>query len=427
LHQALPEKSLSSAAVAANSGGTIDFVEQKSSEASGLTIARRIEWEANPVEDSKLTYSAPGSAVKLTVRKASSAGFLRTNFAHGIGVNNEETSGPFGLSPGLGGAISSAQSQRVDWTLVNLKSFGITAFGYQNEVGRDFRSFGQAKTEFGVAGSSTLRAGSQVRMGAFDFGLAQSSIAKTDGYAGTYFTSSTTDSTVQQEASASVKLAQLVPGGLAPQLLPTVWLTVGTNQAPTSGQASETVTTSFGGTWTWNMGYASLGYSDYSSGKNVGLEATWRGQGFDAHLGAYRSSFGIDVGLSYGQSEQAASSWQSAGALYNSYATVSYKPDKLPSVSLTVAGGNYDHNAITHEASLSEPHAIASNGEYFSLTAGIDLTSLFWGLEEAGGVNKERPSMKMFYRYSDSLFLGGSDNATKDVDGLVAVTIESKF
>ena len=85
LDQALPEKYLWNTAAAANSGDTIDFVEQQSSEAPGLTITRRTEWQANPVEDSKLTYSAPGSAVKLTVREASSAGFSRTDLAHGIG------------------------------------------------------------------------------------------------------------------------------------------------------------------------------------------------------------------------------------------------------------------------------------------------------------------------------------------------------
>ena len=230
-----------------------------------------------------------------------------------------------------------------------------------------------------------MKAGGQVRIGAFGFGLAQSSIANTDGYAGTYFTSTTTNSTVQQEASASVNLAQLVPGGLAPKLLPTLWMSASTSQAPTSGQASETVTTSFGGTWTWNMGYASLGYWNYSSGKNASLGATWSGHGFDANLGAYRSSFGIDVGLSYGQSEDVAPSWQSAGALYNSYATVSYKPDKLPGVSLTAAAGNYDHNAITYGGTLSDPYTMTSNGEYLSLTAGLDLTSLFWSPEEVRG------------------------------------------
>ena len=225
----------------------------------------------------------------------------------------------------------------------------------------------------------------------------------------------------------AVNLAQLVPGGLAPKLLPTLWMSASTSQAPTSGQASETVTTSFGGTWTWDMGYASLGYWNYSSGKNAGLGTTWSGHGFDANLGAYRSSFGIDVGLSYGQSEDAAPSWQSAGALYNSYATVSYKPDKLPGVSLTAAAGNYDHNAITYGGTLSDPYAMTSNGEYLSLTAGLDLTSLFWSPEEFGAVNEQRPSVKMFYRYSDSLFLDGSANATKDVDSLVAMSIQRKF
>ena len=43
-----------------------------------------------------------------------------------------------------------------------------------------------------------MKAGGQVRVGAFGFGFAQSSIANIDGYGGTYFTSTTTDPTVQQ-------------------------------------------------------------------------------------------------------------------------------------------------------------------------------------------------------------------------------------
>ena len=258
----------------------------------------------------------------------------------------------------------------------------------------------------------------------FGFGLAQSSITNTDNSAGTYFASTSTDSTAQQEASANVNLAQLMPSGLATKLLPMLWISASTSQAPTSGPASETAATSFGGTWTWNMGYASLGYWNYSSGKNAGVVASWRGHGFDANSGAYRSSFGIDVGLSYGQSEDVAPSWQAAGAIYNSYATVSYKPDKLPGVSLTAAAGNYDHNALSYRGTLSDPYTMTSNGEYLSLTAGLDLTSLFWSPEEFGA---ERPSVKMFYRYSDSLFLDGSANAIKDVDNLVAMSIQRRF
>ena len=72
----------------------------------------------------------------------------------------------------------------------------MTAFGYHSEVGRDFEPFGQTKSEFGKAGNNTMKAGGQVRIGAFGFGLAQSSIANTDSSAGTYFASTTTDSTV---------------------------------------------------------------------------------------------------------------------------------------------------------------------------------------------------------------------------------------
>ena len=188
------EKSLWNRSAAVKTAGDTDF-EQTSSEASGLTITRRTEWQARPVEDSKLTYSASGSGVKLTLREASSAGFSRTDLAHGIGPN---TDADIRTMPGTRGETSLARSQRVDWTLVNLKNFGLTAFGYQNEVGTDFQQFGQTKTEFGAAGTSTMKVGSEVRIGAFGFGLAQSSIANADGYAGAYLTSAKTNSTVQQ-------------------------------------------------------------------------------------------------------------------------------------------------------------------------------------------------------------------------------------
>jgi hypothetical protein len=405
------------------------FGEQPRGDLPGLTVTRYRDWQFRSFEDNKLTYSDPNGPIKVMVREASSAGFAARNFMRSAGVSNDGTSGPFGLTASDWRADSMARSQRVDWTLVNSKNFGLTAFGYHSEAGRGFEPLGQTKkSEFGTAGENTMKAGAQVRIGSFGFGLAQSSTANTDESAGTYFRSTNTNPTLQQEASASVNLAQLVPGNLAPKLLPTLWMNASAGQTPTSGQAtSETVTTSIGGTWTWDSAYASLDYWNYSSGKNSALGSTWSGHGFDANMGAYRSSFGVDAGLSYGQSEDAAQSWQSAGAIHSSYAMVWYKPDKLPGISLTAAAGNYDYKGIAFGSVSSDPFATISNNEYVSLTAGLDLTSLFWSLEEPRAVSEQRPTVKMFYQYSDSLSLYGSASATKDVDSLVAMSIQRKF
>jgi len=178
----------------------------------------------------------------------------------------------------------------------------------------------------------------------------------------------------------------------------------------------------FGGTWSWDMGYASLGYWNSSLGNNEGLGATWSGQGFDANVGAYYGTFALDVGLSYGQSEDALSSWQSVGDVYNYSATVSYKGEKLPAISLTAAMGNYDQSSISFGSTFSQSYAASSNSDYLSLSAGLDLTSLFWIPEG----KEEQPSVKMLFRHSESVFSDSYSN-TQDADDLVAVTIRRKF
>ena len=174
--------------------GKIHLVEDGGGKAAEPTITRRTDWQASPVEDDKLTYSAPDSSVKLTTREVSvftgfgsslagpafSRGF-GTNFAGPafspvLGTNGGENSRPFGLTPAMWDDDATARSKRLDGTLVNLNNFGVTAFAYENEVGRDFQPFGSAKNEFAIAGTSTMKAGGQVRVGPLGFGYAASSI-----------------------------------------------------------------------------------------------------------------------------------------------------------------------------------------------------------------------------------------------------------
>jgi hypothetical protein len=391
--------------------------EQRKDSTPEFKVRRQKDWEISSagfdrVEDSKMTYAMPDSGARLTVRKAASG--FGTNFAtRSIGLNEYLTSGPLGLSPTDG----IAQSQQIDGTLIDLEGFRVTAFAYQNEVGRSFDAFGRTKKEFGTPGTRKMKAGANMQVGAFGFGLAQSSTENTYGSAA---------GALASEASASVDVPQLlratgVSGQLAPKLIPSVWMNASTS-SPASGQDDETVTMGFGGTWSWDMGYASLGYWNSSLGNNEGLGATWSGQGFDANVGAYYGAFALDVGLSYGQSEDALSSWQSVGDVYNYSATVSYKGEKLPAISLTAAMGNFDQNSISFGSTFSESYAWSSDSDYLSLSAGLDLTSLFWIPEG----KEEQPSVKMLFRHSESVFSDSYSN-TQDADDLVAVTIRRKF
>jgi hypothetical protein len=347
-----------------------------------------------------------------------------------LSLNNEETSQPFGLAPTEWGANAMAKSQKVDWTLVDLKNFGVTVFGYQNEVGSNFKPFGQTKSEFATAGTSTMKAGGQVRVGAFGFGFAQSSIASTEDSEANF-------SAAQQEASVTLDLPHLLPGmqgssDITANLLPTLWASASDKSTPNSSlgaAASDTISTSFGGTWNWKDGYATLGYWNYSSDSRANTDSAWSGHGFNANFGAVYSSLEVDVGLSYGQSGNAVASWQSGGTLYNSIVTVSYKPNKLPGVWASATAGNYDNNAIAYDGTASDLYAVSTNGEYYSVTAGLDLTTLFWSPEnsEASALTGQRSSIKLLYRYSDNLFVDSTAGTTKDADNLVAMMIQRKF
>ena len=398
--------------------GDVGWVEQEKGSTSKFKLNKQRDWQISStgfdrVEDNKMTYASPDSGVRLTAREAASG--FGANFAtRSFGFNDYQTYGPLDVSPMDG----RARSQKIDWKLFDSKNFGVTAFGYQSEVGRGFEPFGGSKKEFKEAGTRQLKAGANMRVGAFGFGLSQSTVEKTYGSSDAAFTSG---------ASASVDLPRLaqaakVPGDLTLKLIPTLWMNASTSQSPSTEQGDETVTMGFGGTWAWDMGYASLGYWSSSLGDNSGLGAAWSGQGFDANVGAYYGAFAVDVGMSYGQSEDSVPSWQSTGDVYNYSATVSYNGENLPGLSLTAAMGNYDQSSLSFGSAFSESYAWSSNSDYVSLSAGLDLTSMFWSSDG----KEDQPSVKMLYRHNESVF-SDSYSDTKDVDDLIAVTVQRKF
>jgi hypothetical protein len=239
----------------AAASGMLDLVEQQDPKPPEFTVTRRIDWQANPVEDDKMTYSAPRSSAKLTVREAYSAGLAPAftgfgangagpAFSPGFKMNGGDNSRLLSPNPALlWGSDATARSQRLDWTFVNAKNFGVTAFSYQNEVGRDFQPYGPTKNEFAMAGTSTMKAGGQVRVGPLGFGYATSNIEYADPLANLLPAQQgvTNSSAAQQEASVTLDLPLLlsgtpVSGGVFSQLLPTLWATSSDNHMRTAGQ-----------------------------------------------------------------------------------------------------------------------------------------------------------------------------------------------
>ena len=420
------ERSLSNTAAAAG-GISVNFREDKRDELTGVKITRRTDWQANPVEDNTLTYSAPGSATRLTMRAASSAGFVGDDFASGFNLTNAETSMSFGRSANVWNG-NTAKSQKIDWTLVNRKNFGATAFGYQNEIGYNFRPFGQTKKEFATPGTNTMKAGGEVRLGAFAMGMAHSTISKLEYTALPFSTTDEEAETTLNEASLTLNLFQFLPtqvtSGAAGKLIPTVWMTASDRQSPGSDQAS-TISTSLGASWNWNYGHANLGYWNYSSDGSGDIETAWSGHGIDANIGAFYGAFGVDLSASYGHSEDIAPSWQAAGALYRSALSVTYTPDRLPGVWASMSGGNYNHESLSYGSTSSEIYGISNNGEYLSLAAGLDVTNWFWTPDHSS--KDEHQSVKLLYRYTDAVYVESTTGMTGDTHSLVAMTVQRKF
>ena len=167
---------LISSTASATRAGITDFVEHQP---PAPTVTRRTDWQANPVEDKEVKYSGPGGAVRMTVREASSAGLLGTNFAPDYSLNTDKTAQPFSLASTEWSTNTTAKSQKVELRVVDSKNFGVTVFGYQNEVGSGFKPFGETKKEFATPGTRTMKAGGEVRVGALSFGFAHSRIANT--------------------------------------------------------------------------------------------------------------------------------------------------------------------------------------------------------------------------------------------------------
>jgi hypothetical protein len=375
-----------------------------------MKVTRQTEWQANPVEDTKLTYSGANDSFRLTVRQASSGGFVETISLWRFEPNAEDWHR----------LHKTARSERIDWALFDAKDFGLTAFAYRNEIGSGFEPFGQTKKEFAAPGTVKTKAGGQARIGPVGFGLAQTKLQSIDFGESSVAT--------QQEASLTVDLPDLLArtSGASSKLLPRLWLIHSQGGTPNSESKSElpgTVTTSFGGTWRSDLAHMSVSYWEYASdGSEGGPQMAWAGRGLEASFGAYYSSWGVDVSASYGDSDDVAPYWQSAGVLYNSSIALSYTREGLPGISVTTAFGNYHLDALSYGAA-PDSYGVSTNTDFWNITAGMDFTSYLW---DADAIAERNSSLKLLYRnvgnfYSDA---GGTVN---QIDHVVAMMFRQKF
>jgi hypothetical protein len=362
---------------------------------------------------------------------------MGTTRSASFGTNDEDT-----VRPGFNGVSDDsalARSQRFDWKIFDSENLGISAFGYQNEIGREFRPFGKFKKEFARANSSTTKAGGNVRLGPLGIGFTQTATGNAEPsieYAGDLPRLTAT----QQEVNATLDLPKLLPNiqelsGISSELIPSLWVSRSYHH-PSSNLGSaelDTVSTAFGGSWSWNTGQATLGYWSYSSdGPADHAGSAWNGEGLDASLGLYHSSLGIDVNFSYGHMEDVAGSWQSASALYDSSITLSYSGESLPPVWATAAVGNFNSNsllgtALPNARTLADLEEATQN-EYWSIETGVDLSSLFWNPEASysNELAKNHSSVKLVFQYTDNLYRD-SGGPTRSADGLVAMLLQSTF
>jgi hypothetical protein len=257
-------------------------------------------------------------------------------------------------------------------------------------------------------------------------GLSHSDITRLDILSPAFSSGDDNAMATLDEASLKVDLSHLLPteDGLTAKLIPIVWM-ISSDRQPVDTKQSSINSISFGGSWNWNYGNASLGYWNYSSNGEASIGNGWSGHGFDANLGAYYAAFGVDVSLSYGHSEDASPAWQSAGALYSSTMTLSYTPNKFPGVWASASAGNYDQDAFAYGSTSSNIYGVSTKGEYWSMGAGLDVTKWFWGPELASGDASK--SVKLLYRYTDALTVDSASGKTSDSSSLVAVMLQRKF
>jgi hypothetical protein len=412
--------------------GRTGFAEDRKGEPLGRSVTRSTDLHGNPGEEVEYV-SLPDSSVKVTIREA--YGYAGMHQSASSGISDEDPPGFNRVSDDS----ALARSQRFDWKILDDKNLSITAFGYQNEIGKEFRPFGKFKKEFAKADTSTTKAGAKVRLGPLGVGFTQSATGNAEPSI-EYGDNLPRLAATQQDVNVTLDLPKLLSNieelsGISSELIPNLWVSQSDTHPASKLRSAdlETVSTSFGGSWSWDSNQATLGYWNYSSDRPAGRAGSaWNGEGFDATLGLYYSSFGLDLNLSYGHMEDVAGSWQSASTLYDSSITLSYSGESLPPIWATAAAGNFHSSSLLGTALPSAGTLTdleeATRNEYWSFETGVDLSGLFWNPETSyfNELAKQHSSIKLIFQYTDNLYLD-SEGPMRSADGLVAMLVQSTF
>jgi hypothetical protein len=204
------------------------------------------------------------------------------------------------------------------------------------------------------------------------------------------------------------------------------FLKEGSHQMLADGLPDRNTGISSGASWTWNGGNVGLSYWNYNLDAHY-LGGTYNsaGHGFDATLGIYADKFGFYAklsyhhagDLSYHQAEDFTPFLRAVDRGYDTYVSMSYKPQHLPDIVVDGGIGRYDYNSF----------GTVSDGMYRTATVGFDFSKFIWtqvetkpgvptgnivglpsaspvearSLASGGGIFSGLPTAKLVYRYSN--------------------------
>ena len=405
------------------SGSKIDIARDPNADISELGFVQAKNWERNQVDDLKLKFSTFDDALQLTIRESGSSYsadpnylFERARKNHGNNVSGPER---LSRSPGDG----HADLQRLDWKVFDLDAMGITAFGFRKEVDPSYMSFtsAKAKDEFAAADQSGGAGGAKLRLGTVSLTSSYGNYERLSDSA----TMARQDHTIAWDTSDVRNRLQSAGLALFAPVVPTslsVTRFDGQRSFRMDEQRPSERTSGYAATaaWNWSSGYGNVSYWDYRlDSERIGTAAyAFAGRGLDIGFGTWRAAWGLYGGASYYRSDDRSLLSRSVAGGYDAYASVTYKLDDLPDLSLTGNFGQYDYEGIVVP--------VSSSGVYWSATIGFDFSKWLRSADGAAA-NKtagtsaaesssgpaptisrfnlkspvgDKPSLKVFYRYA---------------------------
>jgi hypothetical protein len=370
------------------SGSQLDVARDANAQISELGFAQPKNRERNQVDDLKLRFSTLNDVLQFTIRESGSAYSADAAYLLELARKNHNPNslGPqrFLQDPGNG----HAGLQRVDVKLFDSTPMTVTAFGFRKEVDRSYMSFAsaQAKDEFATPDQTGGTTGAKVRLGALSLTSSYGNYERTSGVDST--TTTRQDHTLAWDTSdLRNRLPDFGLGFVSPFVPTSLSVTRFDSQTPVAtgepGVSERTSGYAANAEWKWSSGYGNASYWDYrlDDARTGALAYGFAGRGFDAGFGTYGAALGVYGGVTHYRSDDVSPLWNSITGGSDAYATLTYKFDDLPDLSLNGTLGQYDCNAL---ASATPFH-----GVYWSATVGLDFSK--WLRSVDGAAKSKTP------------------------------------